>query len=1038
MTHVYLTGIELSEFRTFQSLQIDLAPEPGVLIVHGSNGLGKSSLLDALEWTLTGDIDHFTSIDGYEKFGNYLCRWGNRPGPTSSALIFSDGNRIERQLEGRKAKKSTFSGVPDISEYLRLPDWGAPISGLSRYLLLTHFLGQSSMSRLTHRKPGERLEILKEVSQSAALQKFGLALHGPGQTLPARAFTKRIDQLQRDVADLSDALAQEEELWSGAQASGALDDGDAAKVTREIATALNAAWLKLIGTQSPFIWDKLPDLGDIQSATDKGAELARGREFAISEARRLLALRDRHRKALAETSGASKAAERELASAVAAAETARQETARRRAELAATTRPLAAARDAHASVIALREAAVACETTRKDREQAESDLTKARVALGEAEQVVQRSERRTQFEARLRGEIAGFEQRLGVSRTLIDRVRQWLVRAGQIAQVEAELRDLQACHPDIDNQVGIASSNLATAQSAEAAANEALRIVERSVSAISNAVSTVATHLSHDAHDCPVCATHFASAVDLSARAGAAAKRLAPLVVVQQKSLSDALSVVAMATTNLEQLRGIAERLATLTAQRNADRDSNGRLLTDLGLAADASLSSVELWLAERVDEQARLENSRRVRARWLVRLTADGQAVSRASDAARRRDAARLVEATAARRRDDYTLAERVAGARFTTLAARLFPSGPPAREQLDGAIAVAAATLAAAQKAYDDAATAASEQDLRLTPLQETEANLRARIAQTAADQTSTRTALADVSGQWRAAGWADEDMEEAKIEAIASDLNQARQSLAEADALLKRLRDGREAWSRQMAHRAAIDRIRGLVDLAPNSTRDQVRAATTQKLQIAQRDAAITTRSKEIASKASDLIADAVNAFNAAYLDPLKLLTNRINQAILCDPRIGIGLTLQKRGIKQSASVAGEMPKDLDNVDPMLVHSEGQMAALAVSMLCAASLTYPWSRWRALILDDPLQHNDAIHAAAFADFIGNMVRVKGYQVLLTTHDLGQAEFLQRKFGARNIPCAVLNLLGRGNNGVDWAYRSSSEGALKTAAIA
>jgi hypothetical protein len=102
----------------------------------------------------------------------------------------------------------------------------------------------------------------------------------------------------------------------------------------------------------------------------------------------------------------------------------------------------------------------------------------------------------------------------------------------------------------------------------------------------------------------------------------------------------------------------------------------------------------------------------------------------------------------------------------------------------------------------------------------------------------------------------------------------------------------------------------------------------------------------------------------------------------------------------------------------------------------MLCAASLTYPWSRWRALILDDPLQHNDAIHAAAFADLMGNLVKVKEYQVLLTTHDLGQAEFLQRKFGARGIPCAVLNLLGRGKNGVDWTFQPSSGGLVKAAA--
>ena len=175
MTRTYLARIELSEFRTFESLQIDLAPRPGILIVHGSNGLGKSSLFDALEWTLTGDINQFTSVDGYERFGNYLCRWGDGSNRTSSALLFSDGGRIERQLEGRNAKVSEFSGVTDIAEYLRLPNWEAPISSLSRYLLLTHFLGQSSRSRFTYREPGERLDMLKAVSQSAALQKFGLA-----------------------------------------------------------------------------------------------------------------------------------------------------------------------------------------------------------------------------------------------------------------------------------------------------------------------------------------------------------------------------------------------------------------------------------------------------------------------------------------------------------------------------------------------------------------------------------------------------------------------------------------------------------------------------------------------------------------------------------------------------------------------------------------------------------------------------------------------------------------------------------------------
>ena len=463
------------------------------------------------------------------------------------------------------------------------------------------------------------------------------------------------------------------------QASGALNDVDAAKLAGETANALNNAWAKLIGMRASFVWDKLPDLGDIQSAIDQGAELARRRERDISEGRRLLALRDRHRKALAEMLGASEAVQRDLPGAVAAAETAKEEAACRHTALAAATESLTAARNAHTSVVALREADVVCETTRKDRERAESDLAKARAALGEAEQLVQRSERRAQFEARLRGEIADLERRRGISRNMIDRLREWLDLAGQIDRVEAQLRELQGLHPDIDNRVGIAASNLSKAQSLEVGAKEALRTVERSVSALSNAVSTIASHLSDDVHDCPVCATHFASSADLSARAGSAAERLAPLLVAQQNAVRDAQSVVVTATGTLEQLRGIAGRLAELMSQRNAHRNRNDRLLADLGLAVGAERSKVELSLAERVADEMRLEKSHRVRARWLGRLSVDGRAVSRASDAARRRDAARVAEATGARRLNDYTVAERVAGERLSTMADRLFPGGTP-----------------------------------------------------------------------------------------------------------------------------------------------------------------------------------------------------------------------------------------------------------------------------------------------------------------------------------------------------------------------
>ena len=81
----------------------------------------------------------------------------------------------------------------------------------------------------------------------------------------------------------------------------------------------------------------------------------------------------------------------------------------------------------------------------------------------------------------------------------------------------------------------------------------------------------------------------------------------------------------------------------------------------------------------------------------------------------------------------------------------------------------------------------------------------------------------------------------------------------------------------------------------------------------------------------------------------------------------------------------------------------------------------LTFPWSRWKALVLDDPLQHNDSIHAAAFADLMANLISAEGYQILLSTHDAcSRWNSCSVNSDPRRIPCATLSLLGIGKEGV------------------
>ena len=88
--------------------------------------------------------------------------------------------------------------------------------------------------------------------------------------------------------------------------------------------------------------------------------------------------------------------------------------------------------------------------------------------------------------------------------------------------------------------------------------------------------------------------------------------------------------------------------------------------------------------------------------------------------------------------------------------------------------------------------------------------------------------------------------------------------------------------------------------------------------------------------------------------------------------------------------------------------------------MSALLAASTSFRWSRWRGLLLDDPLQHNDVIHASAFMDMVPQLVRLLGYQVIMSTHDSAEAAFLVRKCQSANIPYRVHELAPPGEDGL------------------
>ena len=90
---------------------------------------------------------------------------------------------------------------------------------------------------------------------------------------------------------------------------------------------------------------------------------------------------------------------------------------------------------------------------------------------------------------------------------------------------------------------------------------------------------------------------------------------------------------------------------------------------------------------------------------------------------------------------------------------------------------------------------------------------------------------------------------------------------------------------------------------------------------------------------------------------------------------------------------------VPLHGEYVEARLVASEAQLTELQLTFLLAMARRHAWSPWRGLLLDDPTQHHDLVHAAAVFDVLRDYVVEDGFQLVMATHDALQARYFMRK---------------------------------------
>lgn len=1015
MTQIYLDSLNLTEFRNFANLSVKLSPKPSVMLVHGTNGLGKSSLFDGIEWALTGKIEHFARSARGTDEAHYLRRWrAQADRPTAIKLSFSDDRFIQRTLGSDKV-----GGESDVAAYLKSADWQQSINDLQRYLLLTHFLGQSTMSRMTHRDPVDRWEFLQEPAQSDWATKITKTLHGHGASIHAKAYEKLRAAYTEEAVLLENLLSQEALAFDESRISGAIDDNTAGEVYLAVLHELEPilVWLGVPGTKATdFSLEQAQDtlqrlLHSVLSAIVK-------RRAALEQGEKLTKMQALLQSERVTTAAALTAARDELSASQSTFNHLKERVTAIEADVSAARITEQFCNDSVARLKNLIERYEHTLRMHAEIDLLETQLVNAEVELEEAASDVAKEEHRRDISLRLDRELLEIAQEVENTSKMTEALQEAIQLTQVLRQRGEEINRIEAEQIELAGLLDTNQREIYQSKSDVIGRSKELASARQSVDELSAAVAQVAALLPPESCTCPVCDTHLKTAGALQAKALAAASRLAPSLALHEQALQRAKDKQRSLTVEGENLRlrqqANNEARETISGYRAALRKA-----LNCGLGHEANnteekelithLATVASWGKALLQRQERKQRWRQHSILAAGSGTALRHALSHRStlelevnEMQRQRDQLRS-EATSA----TASIRLAMAGLLNTpeTDPAMLRDAIKDEELRLENARVARQSTHAAFQQATE-ATSAANEQvaiwSARVTELQRS----RDVLIQTEAGYVETwaQLDLPGVSISDR------EGVQRMGRELFALDANTAQLRLR-----IDHLREGRIAWSRNQNHRAALIQLRQRAG-GTSGTRDETRAEILRLQAELNRKASAVQRAKEIAHSSFTKVSTRVQEFNEEYLRPLSLVMGKFNKAILSDQNIGFELQVAKKKINQ-ISRQTHLNSGLKEVslDPHLVHSEGQMAALAVSMLCASSLAFPWSRWRGLVLDDPLQHNDVIRSAAFADIACNLIKAQQYQILLSTHDFAQAQFLRRKFDAQGIPMTMVHLRGK-----------------------
>ncbi|MGX9379187.1 AAA family ATPase [Pseudomonas sp. JQ36] len=644
------------------------------------------------------------------------------------------------------------------------------------------------------------------------------------------------------------------------------------------------------------------------------------------------------------------------------------------------------------------------ETTAKQEIAHRNDaLTSAIAALSEAEEdsrVLREQHERNQrvrnqhaqIDIQLQG-INQTEQRLDEGRVML---ADWQATEKRISEVAQQITALELLIDKQSIDRDAARSSYEACKAAEAAARSHYEMLSSSVDAIRQAVASIAQHLPADQDQCPLCLEPHGAA-KLQSRVAQALEAINPRLTAAEQQLRAAVEALT------------ASEVAVEKAQQTLDLSR---------------------------DELRALESSRQDLGRHVTQFRIDPILAS---------DSLPLARESLRQQLDSIAPAKK----RLTDQRAALdaLPT-PEVFEQTEGAFSSAQHMLDLARVQQSEAATRLDQAVAALAALTSGEP-LAHTLGQLTAEKAQLEQQISDLNGkvetvqsaldtqqhQLVVSSTAVQGIEE-DIRRVQKLLLQFRASWQEQELTGDPLAEAAQA--REATLRATLTLLEGYVSALEGIGVEISAWAKLSESQLAQRliDAQRLDRSEEAfeaflnesikAARSSflrlSLISDAMDLLDGSLKKEIENVQKHVGKVV---PR---WQSLLKRVVRESRFHEASLKffnsynKDRAGVSVPLgnkavpvpdIASEAQLTDLQLTFLLSMAMSHQWSPWKALLLDDPTQHHDLVHASAVFDLLRDYIVDHGFQVVIATHDALQARYFLRKLQNDGIEAKIWTLV-------------------------